>query len=346
MRNLFSNFFKVGSVLLLSINVCSAESLQKVIISSDQYAYVSLKTKENSWEASKYDIRNKKLLKSDIEFKQNKCYIGFNSINPSGDKIILAGSCEIASAEYPPRYFYRLVIWDKKLNKQIIFFDNAGAFTFSPGGDAIVYAEEIPGERGSPAPPGYKGGVWLYDFNSKAKKQISKMDPPYIDLNWSEHDGNIYITDYRDVVRYNPRTGKSGIVPYKGIYFSPDGKYYVSIGIEEPSHLYRTCDNKQMVEWEKTIINTAKNADRYIYSNFWSKKLNAAVFRIAAIENVVFDIKAGKVIGEFKGFVLGTNSQGTLVAVNPITPDGKWFDQSKVEILNLIELTSKYQSKK
>jgi len=67
---------------------------------------------------------------------------------------------------------------------------------------------------------------------------------------------------------------------------------------------------------------------------FWSKKLNAGVFSVGGEKNVVFDVGQGKVIGVFPGYVVGTNPDGTLVAIHPLGPD----NQRKIEILNLLDL--------
>ena len=290
---------------------------------------------------------------------QGKCHPNYISLEPTSSKVAISGGCIIRGGknlDQEVRYSF-LTIVNLNTGKEIISFQHATPYSFSPNGDAIVYSEQIPGAPWdpSPTPPGYKGGLWLYDFNQKTKKRIdtkvsgweSNWSRYVWDLNWSEHDGNIYVTDHRDVFRYNPKTGKGEIIPYKGIYFSPDGKYYVRTGIESPASLYRTYDNKRMSEWENIIIAESESKYSEIYLGFWSKKLNSVVFRITNTENVIFDVGKGKVIGKFYGGVLGTNAEGSLVAVHPVKPDNKSaYDPSQVEVINLLDVVSKYQSEK
>jgi len=272
--------------------------------------------------------------------------MGFNSFNLSEDKIALSGSCETSANKKSLEYYSKLIILDKFSRNEIASFDYTFLYSFSPKGDAIVYFEGPVGPyQGGPLPPKDEMGLWLYDFNKKTKKKIDTLGLGVMDINWSEHDGNIYVYGNK-VYRYNVKSGKTEIVPYKGIYFSPDGKYYIFAPSEGGASIYRTEDNQLMYEWERMILgkNTSKYAE--LRFRFWSRQLNALIVSPDQDwQNVIFDINKGKIIGEFNGFVIGTNSNGSLAAINPMTTDGKWFDQSRVEVLNLLDVVSKYQSK-
>ena len=321
-------------------NPCVAGYFQRLVISSDGTPYLNVYTRQGSLNIMKYNSQHKAL---DVYFPipdQEKCHINYSALDPTGNKLAYFGYCKltnIISSETSVQGFYHLAVVDIKNKRVIIDFDHGGnLFSFSPKGDAIVYAEDIPGEPGSPAPPGYQGSVWLYNFNTKAKKKIDVNLRLIRDINWSEHDGNIYITNNQYVYLYDVKKGKGDIVPYKGIYFSPDGKYYCDYEMAS-SNIYRTSDNQKMIDWKKTINERSNWNDSSMIFQFWSKKLNAGIFSVRGGINVIFDINEGKVIGEFNGDIIGTNPIGTLVAVHPPGKD----NQGKVEILNLLDLIKK-----
>jgi len=340
-------------IILLSFFEAFSSEAQKITISPKGCSYEKLKSKDNKIVTLKHNIYNNHKI---IFNYKNNCYKSYNgilSLDYTGDKIALSVSCKYNGKESKNQYYRTLIIISSKDEKDIISFNHGSIYSFSPDGNAIVYAEDYIGETGSAIPPGYQGGLWLYDFNTKTKKRIDTLgvvtggDYRPQDVNWSAHDGNIYYTDYDKVFQFNVKASKGEIVPYKGIYFSPDGKYYVGTPYEVgTNYLYRTSDNREMVEWETTIKAVNKDSD-YIYFEFWSKKLNAVIFRISNTENVIFDVGKGKVIGKFYGGVLGTNADGSLVAVNPVKEDNKnTYDQTQVEIINLQEVICKYKSGK
>jgi len=260
---------------------------------------------------------------------QSNCNIDSISLD-YGDKRV--AYCELCSN--PPSY--RIIIIDKFHKKQIISFDNGGPlFSFSPKGDAIVFSEEIPGEPGTPSPPSYRGGVWLYDFAKKKEQKIEIGNAGIRDLNWSEHDGNIYVATYSDILRYDVKYNKVEKVFYKGIYFSPDAKYYARVPNEGESRLYNTIDNAEIMELKKSILlKYGIDSNPFPVFQFWSKKLNAVIMSIAYQKYIIYDPEINKILGEFNGIAIGTNSDGTLVAIHPPGKDGR----SKVEILNLLDL--------
>jgi len=318
---------------------------QRLIISQSGDAFLSIYTEEGRKNIMKYDHLNKSLLSFYPITDQINCHLNDLSFDPNGKKLAFWGYCKLSDAilnETSPKGFYRITVLDIEKKKEIIILDHGGrSFSFSPKGDAIVYAEEIPGERGSPAPLGYQGGVWLYDFKSKTRKRIetAKINTTSVynmDVNWSEHDGNIYITNFFQTLRYDVSRDKTELTAYQGmVYFSPDGKYYVILKAGGAnSNIYRTSDNKQMLEWEASIKSNEYCKSRGMYFLFWSKILNAAIFMVDGDQNVVFDIEKQKIIGIFPGYFIGMNPDGALVV---ITPKGKDW-RSEVEILNLLDL--------
>ncbi len=70
-------------------------------------------------------------------------------------------------------------------------------------------------------------GTWLYDQLLKTSTQIH--DKGHF-VAWSQNGHNLYIWDESDarplVLRYDITTQKSVLTDYRGIYFSPTGRYY------------------------------------------------------------------------------------------------------------------------
>lgn len=257
------------------------------------------------------------------------CNIYNFSLDNSGTKLTFCEACESPS-------HYRLIIIDFKTKKTIISFENGGnIFSFSPKGNAIVFVNRYPGEiDGVSPPPGYQAGVWLYNFNTRTK---IKLNIATMDLNWSEHDGNIYSTDNSAIYRYDIKTRINEQVPYCGIYFSADSKYNFST----MDRICRTLDNKEMIGWRQMIKKEGDDPE-YVSIVFvcWLNRLNSALFAVGNNKYVIFDTTKGKVIGNFRAGFVGINAEGSKVAVHPLGPDKRpQFD--KVEILNLLDLIKK-----
>src|SRR4030066_2112824 len=256
---------RILGLIILSINSTGRASSSKIVIDSNGAAYlpmgrfINLQTIEQEKEMRKilkYSPQDKTLSLDYNIADTNNCYIDNLSIEPTSTKIAFTSSCVILGGTRTKTedIYYKLTVLDSTTKKIIISFDYGHLFSFSPKGDAIVYAEDIYGERGFSAPPGYQGVMWIYDFNTKTKK---KMIPPYVgatDINWSEHEGNIYVDNNGQVYCYDSKSGKGNRVAYQGIFFSSDGKYYVSTSFEDSSRIFRTSDNMEMKEWEKLII--------------------------------------------------------------------------------------------
>ena len=89
--------------------------------------------------------------------------------------------------------------------------------------------------------------------------------------------------------------------------------------------------------------------DKYENSNcfqLWSAKLFAAIFSIDGLNNVIVDMNRKRIIGEFKGHILGKNTEGTTVVVYPSVGDNDQFDNTKIETINLLDLVNKSGSPK
>jgi len=303
------------------------------------YETVSKQGKGNNYETSKHYLSTSK---HDLYSVDGQIL----SLDSTGGKAAILKTHLVpqkgADSEYN-LYWYELVIQDTINTSIIASFANAHILSFSPGGACVVYSTAYPGERLDEykAPQKFEKGVYIYDFTNKSAMKLDTLGVAPIDLNWSNHDGNIYIFGFDDnkVYRYNAATKKGEIVNYKGTYFTPDGKYYSNIATENIiSKIYRTADNSEMAGWEKDIAD-ASGSD---FTNlvFVSKKLSAFVFYFGmsskGVTNVVFDTKQGKVIGKFEGFVRGTNPDGNLVQINPLKSD-RSVDYGKIVIIDLMQ---------
>jgi len=293
--------------------------------------------------------RSKDIHKYSFSTKRSKVYISLTDgkecvpvetlLDPTRTKIAYSQMCRNASqssAKGIDIYYYVLTIAHLKTKNMAITINNVGhAFSFSPKGDAIAFVEESPGERGYPVPDDYVGGAWICDLKDGSRRLMVKSAH---DLNWSAHDGNIYISDGSSVYRYNPAKMILNNTVYYGIYFSTDGKYYsTEITEDAPSKIYRSQDNAEMVEWNTMILARSPRQYRSMAFRFWSNKLKAAVFSVAPsdTENVIFSVSKGRILGQFSGKVIGINAQGDIVAVHPPLASHAAWATDRIQVIDL-----------
>jgi len=309
-----------------------------VLFVNAKYARTTISPGLESYEEVRRTTDDCKIIKHDIKRGVSKCFVNGRliSLDPAGKKIAILTSSKLpkdTSKDDSHVYIYVLSVLDTASKSLIKSFPNVSSATFSADSTCMAYFADYPGRLEGEAPPGYEEGVWLYNFETKLNKKIAKAA---IDINWAEFDGNIYILYGHEVTCYNTKTDRVESTSYKGIYFSPNGEYYASkIDPEGPYWtIYRTSDNQEMTEWMNTI--KRKGGDIGVYDfQFWSKKLKAVVFRISNSENMIFDIDQGKTIGYFEGIFIGTNYDGSMVAVHPIIKEKPGVDFSKAKIIDL-----------
>jgi len=345
-----------------------AKSGQRIVLTEDGTAYLS---KENfsPWDQHTLLDEYSKLFRYDPKTNiptlfillpdYQKCNGVQNiSIDPTGQKLAFDIYCELPDKLKKPNQgdFERISVIDIKTREIIINLDHGCRFAFSPLGDAIVFVNDYPGSSGGEGapPPGYKPGIFIYNFNSKIKTEISSPVGT-CSFNWSGHDGNIYFTDStQHIFRYDVSKGQGSLVPYKGIYFSPDGKYNIwdfdsgdRDDVDAYPHIYRLSDQKKMTEWTNLILKKSgqwpppKSSRPSMDFKFFCEKLESAVFSANEM-NFIFDLSKGSIIGKFSGSIIGTNADGSLVLINPIKADNpQQIDHSQVKIINLLDLIKK-----
>jgi hypothetical protein len=337
MRQLYDGKTFMLLSLLLPL-YCFASTKNQIAIAPDGYAYLASASKENS--IIKYDP--KKNLQEHYFYINDPtdCKIIDIAIDPTARLIAYSTGCRYKSlpmTKLSAEGLYILKILNMNSKKELASIDHVNRrYSFSPHGDSIAYAEEIPGYFGSPAPPGYRGGVWIYNFDHKSKKQIYGGSKQIMGVNWSEHDDNIYFTDNVKVFKYSLAKVQLETLSFNCMYFTADGKYCIDNISKDISLIIRTLDHKEMQEWQDAI----REGSPSIGLLFLSKNMKSGVFSIGNSKNVIFNFDQGKIIRRFSGQFLGTNTEGTLAAIHPISSEGK-AQIDKVEILNLLDLIKK-----
>ena len=175
-------------------------------------------------------------------------YVDWISVSPNGTLI--------SAIEPETETKNRLVIIDVDGKVIHVITDDVRRYEWSLDGGMIAY---ITGELDEDI--GFRPtGAFIFDVVSGVSTPIVK-DFPYpkdekykgigYDLKWAAHDSNLYISEfpwYGGNYMYDAHTGKTTPVPYKGIYFSPDAKYYFDNNPEAESRLFVTASNEEITK--------------------------------------------------------------------------------------------------
>ncbi len=157
--------------------------------------------------------------------------------------------------EYLVPYKNELVIIDTTGTVVRQTHDDVQKCVWSPDGRKLAYITGAYSEEGFGFKP---NGIYILDIESGITAQVTKEFPHPsqqgnpgggYDLNWAAFDSNLYIQEYPSAggnYVYKPSTGKTYPVPYKGIHFSPDGKFYLALSSEEDPHLYITSSSEDI----------------------------------------------------------------------------------------------------
>jgi len=151
----------------------------------------------------------------------------------------------------------RLIILNPSGEILHALYGNVKLYDWSPDGYKIAYITGGFLDEGVGMKP---TGVYVFDLNDSTKTRITKDFPHRKferykggghNLRWARHDGNLYIVEVPQAggnYMYDPRTGKTTQVSHKGIYFSPDGKYYFSRPAEDFPRMYVTATDEDISE--------------------------------------------------------------------------------------------------
>lgn len=337
MRQLYDGITLTLLLLLLPFYSFAGPRNQVVIV-PDGYVYLALAPEANS--IIRYDSKNN-LQEHYLNINDpSDCKLNELAIDPTARLIAYSTYCRYKSTpmtELSAEGLYILKILNIKSKKELASLDHVNRrYSFSPHGDSIAYAEEIPGYFGSPPPPGYRGGVWIYDLGRKSKRQIYRGSKQIMEVNWSEHDNNIYFTDNDKVYKYYLAKAQLKTLSLNCMYFTSDGKYCIDNISQEKSSIIRTSDQMEMYKWEDSIREESPSLGLL----FFSKNLKSGIFSIGNSKNVIFNFDQGRIVGKFSGQFIGTSTDCTLVAFHPISSEaGAAMD--KVEIINLLDIIKK-----
>jgi hypothetical protein len=114
-----------------------------------------------------------------------------------------------------------LIVIDSK-GKAVFVKDSVAGYSWAPDSKSITWIEGITPERWE-APLSTRIGIYSIVKNSTIDLGRSRA----VEIKWNSYDNRIYVLDSGNVVyRYDPERHVKDRTNYKGIVFSPDGKYY------------------------------------------------------------------------------------------------------------------------
>jgi len=200
-------------------------------------------------------------------------------------------------------------VWVNEKGEKLItkLPNNILEYVWSPKGDKIAYivGKYIYAETPLPIPSEVAKGVWIYDLKTHTKKLID-IDA-YL-LAWPAFDNNLYIDNTSrqgNIVRYRPDTGKLEPTPYKGLNFSPTGRYYFIPSIEgEAWRLFQRDPHGELKDIELDIDKNANTSAVHQWlsdghSILFGDKMNSST------KFLVYDIEKEKVTKTIEGAFLG-----------------------------------------
>ncbi len=204
-------------------------------------------------------------------------------------------------------------------------------------------------------------GAWILDVETS---EVTKISEGAMEINWAAFDGAIYLYEHPRlyergrVMRWDPVSGELQPTDYHDIYFSPDGKYYLSLWKDEarPTRLYDATSNEliyDLVVQERSLygdtavpfpekLGSVFNCDQFKAPWGWvfnkghylmfSKEESTVetegsgpVKRIVSktihsLTHSIYDVEQGRVIKQFEGDVWEWVGSGNEVVVER---DGK-----------------------
>jgi len=221
-----------------------------------------------------------------------------------------------------------LVILNAKTGKYSKVSNRIIEYCWSPNSDGIAYITGFPQDDF----PGFKSdGVWMYKIQDDNNVKIFSSGRR---INWSHYDNNIYITDYYTVHKYIVHDGKIEKTELKGVYISPDGKYYASGPHEtESSIIYHKDTNKQ----DDIVNHTLKETLEYYYYQSWLSGGNYLLVTGGQFDNIVIDVDSNKIINKFEGVIIGIDWQGKHALIQDVinTDKGKKIDRETIKMIKL-----------
>lgn len=283
--------------LCISIISVGLAALIAFALPESESKYIYFGGPDYFWKISKNTEDKKRLYLVDVSTNERKMIYEtdkalITDIRVSSSDTIIALIVKEGGVTPPGAHDYSvlpknsMVFIDLDGNEITILDEDVRKFSWSPDGEKIAYITGTYYEGGV----GFKTtGVGIFDLKDRSKIKIKKDFPHKtirgfegggIEINWARHDGNIYIQDfgYLDgIYRYNTKIGKSEKVDYKGIDFSPDGKYYKEIVVGEGTagiYVYQTATNEDITsqliakfgpEWSRVSLSWVFDKGRCLH---------------------------------------------------------------------------------
>ncbi len=218
-------------------------------------------------------------------------------------------------------------------NHELLVFSRAGevtlsiprvqAYDWSPDAHklACIIGTDYEGEGFSPES--------LIVIRIDGTIELSRKSQRDEDISWANHDSMIYTTDMVHVFRVNPRTGARSATKYKGIFFSPNGKYYCSANYEGGTFgVYERTTNKEVTPsgyYDMPSVGYIR----------WLPGGSSLVFGIGLREKKVYNCELKKVTQTVEGQILGYDRlSGSFM----ILKDKKYYPgaaEGKIELLRV-----------
>lgn len=211
-------------------------------------------------------------------------------------------------------------------------------YTWSPDGNKIAFITfDI---KDADLTYRYPTGLWIFDTMSGEKKKVAASARR---IKWAEFDNNLYFTQYSAaVLRYNTERAMVESTVYRGIDFSPDGKYYFvpyDPVAERKRQIYNTDTNEILLNEHQLQFTQYVTQGAIIKIVDWIKKSNSYLLVRAtmyegppavkvsdkfsllqadkgnSIINFIYDVETRQVIKEFE------------------RPPSKWIASDKVIVI-------------
>lgn len=155
-------------------------------------------------------------------------------------------------------------------------------------------------------------GAYFVDPATGTVEEIEGVRLPY-DLHWADFDGAIYIRnavrpESTQVFRYDWRTATLTRTAHKGIFFSPDGKYYFDSYNTQLYGLYRTEDDSALTHMLSAELRRW-GAPWWLPGSAHRLVLTEAKYLLPSKRHLqqshVVDPESGEVVQSFRGDVRG-----------------------------------------
>ncbi len=220
-----------------------------------------------------------------------------DQLKPSPGANNFVGFIEINSEHMRPGdlgYALRTLVVINSLGKVIAKAESVICFAWSPSGDSIVFTKGLD----------YGGhetkleGIWVFRLSDPAHpRRISLLGAS--DINWTDFNGRIYIAA-REVYEIDPKDNHARLTNFRGIYFSPDGRFYFRPNYEGTGfELHETSSGRTI---------SLKSIQQNVVNYYKWVSPDQIVIGDITFEKKMIDPTSGSVRKSFSGKVIGIDN--------------------------------------